>query len=63
MAVDRESNGFRGENGEPYLDSAIIYDANKVEELRVPDLVGYLMTLRDKLVGSGVEEFLVPSFS
>ena len=62
VVVDRESNDFGDGDGEPYLDIAIICDANNVEELRVPDLVGYLMTLRDKLVGSGVEEFPVPSF-
>ena len=62
VVVDRESNDFGDGDGEPYLDIAIICDANNVEELRVPDLVGYLMTLRDKLVESGVEEFPVPSF-
>ena len=60
VVVDRESNDFG--DGEPYLDISIVCDANDVEELRVPDWVGYLTTLRDRLVESGVEEFPVPSF-
>lgn len=62
VVVDREPNEFGDGDGEPYLDIAIICDANDVDELRAPDLVGYLTTLRDKLVESGVEEFPVPSF-
>ena len=62
VVVDREPNDFGDGDGEPYLDIAIICDANNVDEIRAPDLVGYLTTLRNKLVESGVEEFPVPSF-
>ena len=55
-----QGSGPRG--GEPYLDISIVCDANNVEELWAPDWVGYLTTLRDKLVESGVEDFPVPSF-
>ena len=56
VVVDRGSNDFGDGDGEPYLDIAIICDANNVEELRAPDLVGYSLTLRDKLVESGVDQ-------
>ena len=62
VVVDRESNDYGDGDGEPYLDIAIICDANNVDELGASDLVGYLMTLRDKLVEIGVEEFPVPLF-
>ena len=63
VPVWRAPQGSGPRGGEPYLDISIVCDANNVEELWAPDWVGYLTTLRDKLVESGVEDFPVPSLT
>ena len=50
VPVWRAPQGTGPRGGEPYLDISIVCDANNVEELWAPDWVGYLTTLRDKLV-------------